>query len=299
MLQLLALATSRHVLVAALGTRAISSTLGLGFRFGAIAGDTKPGVTGETKAEARNNAAEVYEPLKVARFRPGTSKRRFSAWNEFTADMRLQVHEASPKWKALSKEEQQVYVEKARQKKVKYEEEYQIWAQKFNPNSELEDIPKNPRISALQVFMIETGCMAHLAAEKWKALSEEEKQVYVTKAEEERCRRRKVYQKWLRTKHGDIRAINAKLHGNGQRKIRLSHGSRYEGFKRPPTAWMRFVTEHYNEHEGVRFTEVCKRCSPVWRALPEERKKVYYDAYARDIKTWHEQRAASKAQSSG
>ncbi|KAF5354333.1 hypothetical protein D9756_007222 [Leucocoprinus leucothites] len=164
------------------------------------------------------------------------------------------------------------------------------------------DQPPKRSISGFCLFVADKGQRgtqvherAKALAEEWRALSQEEVEFYRAKAKEERDKRLEAYAKWRNLVNLEsLRAINVKRKAVGKPKIRRR---RVLGVpKVPPNAYARFLLEYRAEHPEMSYRDVIVRMAPVWRSLPEDRKKPYRDASAADMKVWIEKYAAAKAQ---
>ncbi|KAF5354050.1 hypothetical protein D9756_007212 [Leucocoprinus leucothites] len=166
-------------------------------------------------------------------------------------------------------------------------------------------VPRRPNVSAWTLFtqtmfmerpsrpkdISETQTEVKNFAAKWKTMTDEEKKPYQDKANVENEKLTKEYEQWKNSVDPKVlKAINNKRKAAGKPRIL---GPKSES-KMPLTSWIRFLGDFKTQQEPMKYKELLKLAGPAWRDLPADRKKVYEDAYAKDLQVYYKQKAASE-----
>ncbi|KAF9451578.1 hypothetical protein P691DRAFT_807432 [Macrolepiota fuliginosa MF-IS2] len=144
----------------------------------------------------------------------------------------------------------------------------------------------------------ESATITKTLSQKWATVSDEEKQVYITKAEAEAARRTKEWNEWIaQIDPAVLRKINANRAAAGKQRI-IRH-TNINGPRRPTTAYLRFFQNFMRENPSIPVKEATQQAAAIWKELPEEKKQPYRNMYEEEKKAYDlEQHAHHKAQES-
>ncbi|KAJ3562573.1 hypothetical protein NP233_g9487 [Leucocoprinus birnbaumii] len=247
--------------------------------------------TGANKSTTSELQDEEYKPRRNVT----------NAWIEFQSDFKGEPKSASAHWRAMTAEEKEPYARRAEEKRKRLHEDRRKWLENYGSNLTWE-IPPYASLSGWSMFVKESLSRPSPAlAAKWKALSENDRQAYETRAATEKELRSKAYLEWIdaTNRNNNGRALELL---NAQRKEALNKKNNIKfrtkkldpEFKKPWSAYIRFYRDYLAEHPEARPPP--RDCALSWHSLPEDRKQAYRDAAAAEMKVWSVKYAAFKSQ---
>ncbi|KAI7820218.1 hypothetical protein BX661DRAFT_189401 [Kickxella alabastrina] len=234
--------------------------------------------SGASKYSTKPTLANVSEEVKAAR--TGVKK--------------------APKSKAVEKETEAVAKPAKKEKnKAKAPTKSELVEKKLNSKKALLKMPPSRAPTAYNLFLIATnkefrgnnttydlGTVTRAIAQKWRTLSESEKQKYQQMSDQERAKLSEEVRAWWSTvdrsqvelENRRRRRINAAPSSPGAAAGRAKLPLLVDPFapKRPKPAFMVFFAEVRDGLEGS-LMEKARAAGAQWKALTEDQKKHYYE----------------------
>ncbi|KAI0644014.1 hypothetical protein C8Q79DRAFT_125239 [Trametes meyenii] len=266
----------------------------------------------EVKASKDARAREVAAEEK-ARLRAAKQKEKEKAKQQALKEREKAKQQALKEKARLAKEKEkakkEAQAEKEKQLLEDPEARFKLPLKKVNVKKD-ELPPKQPR-GAYNIFIKESFeklmkepstfpsnevflKSANAFSQRWKTLSDEERQVYLDMEKQEKEAYRKAAKEWYNnTDPRIIRALVAQKH-----RLPLKPAE----FKRPHSPYMMFTREQWHKVEvpaGLSASEAMiyrgKQIAALWRQVPEEEKRRLSEEYAKQFQEYRQRMAAQQA----